>query len=111
MEINAKKNANIKDITPNANFMITKSIISILKTIILEFDFKEVQRFGTEYLSIQQYIKYFMNNVMKKAKLYSQHLLKVKKETQNLYDGLVKYLDYLKVQKASLINKILTDKN
>jgi len=27
MEINAKKNANIKDITPNANFMITKSII------------------------------------------------------------------------------------
>jgi len=52
-----------------------------------------------------------MNNVMKKSKLYSQHLLKVKKETQNLYDELVKYLDYLKVQKASLINKILTDKN
>ena len=69
--------------------------------------FPEIQRFGTEYLSIQQYIKNFMSSIMKRVAVYIKKLECDKKQADKENTDIEKRIEYINIQTKSLYEKLL----
>jgi hypothetical protein len=89
-------NLTLKGDTSSLNLMLSQYISD-----------EEVLAFQNEFVEINQYLKSFMNYVMKKVKesfsLYSD----MKRDHQNLISRLNTHIDRIKNQKQALLNSLL----